>query len=35
MIPAVRKFYAAVMERRLSRAGDPRLARHIANATGT
>lgn len=33
MIPAVREFYAAVMERRLTHDGDPRLARHIANAT--
>jgi phage terminase large subunit-like protein len=33
MIPAVREFYAAVIEKRLTHDGDPRLARHIANAT--
>lgn len=33
MIPAVREFYAAVVEKHLTHDGDPRLARHIANAT--
>lgn len=32
MVPACREFYTAVVEGRLSHDGDPRLARHIANA---
>lgn len=32
MAPACTAFYAAVMERALSHDGDPRLARHVANA---
>jgi phage terminase large subunit-like protein len=33
MTPACRDFYAAVVEQRLTHDGDPRLARHMANAT--
>jgi phage terminase large subunit-like protein len=33
MVPACREFHTAVVERRLSHDGDPRLARHVANAT--
>jgi phage terminase large subunit-like protein len=33
MVPACSEFYAAVMEKRLTHDGDPRLASHIANAT--
>jgi phage terminase large subunit-like protein len=33
MILAIREFYAAVIKRRLTHDGDPRLSRHIANAT--
>lgn len=33
MVPACSEFYSAVMEKRLSHDGDPRLASHIANAT--
>lgn len=32
MVPACSEFYRAVMEQRLTHDGDPRLARHIANA---
>jgi phage terminase large subunit-like protein len=31
--PATKEFYTAIMERRLTHDGDPRLARHIINAT--
>lgn len=33
MVPACTEFYAAVMEKRLTHDGDPRLSSHIANAT--
>lgn len=33
MVPAVREFYAAATSAGLTHDGDPRLARHIANAT--
>jgi phage terminase large subunit-like protein len=33
LMPACRDFYAPVVEKRLTHDGDPRLARHIANAT--
>lgn len=33
MVPATREFYAAVVEGRLTHDGDPRMARHVANAT--
>jgi phage terminase large subunit-like protein len=33
MVPACRELHTAVVERRLSHDGDPRLARHVANAT--
>ena len=33
IVPATREFYTAVVERRLTHDGDPRLERHIANAT--
>jgi phage terminase large subunit-like protein len=32
MVPACTEFYRAVLEQRLTHDGDPRLARHIANA---
>jgi phage terminase large subunit-like protein len=32
MVPACADFYAAVMEKRLTHDGDPRLAQHLANA---
>lgn len=32
MVPACQEFYSAVVERRLTHDGDPRLAEHIANA---
>jgi phage terminase large subunit-like protein len=32
MVPACARFYDAVMDGRLSHDGDPRLARHVANA---
>jgi phage terminase large subunit-like protein len=32
MVPACQEFYAAVVEKRLTHDGDPRLASHIANA---
>jgi phage terminase large subunit-like protein len=32
MTPATREFYTAVLEKRLSHDGDPRLSRHIRNA---
>ena len=32
MVPACQEFYAAVIEKRLTHGGDPRLASHIANA---
>lgn len=32
MAPACTAFYAAVMDRRLTHDGDPRMARHVANA---
>jgi phage terminase large subunit-like protein len=32
MVPACQEFYAAVIEKRLTHDGDPRLASHIANA---
>lgn len=33
IIPATKEFYTAIVEQRLTHDGDPRLARHIANAT--
>lgn len=32
MVPACQEFYVAVMDRRISHDGDPRLARHVGNA---
>lgn len=32
MVPATQRFYEAVMNRGLTHSGDPRLARHVANA---
>ena len=33
MIPATQRFYEVVVERHLTHSGDPRFARHVANAT--
>lgn len=32
MVPAWKEFYGAVLDKRLSHDGDPRMARHVANA---
>jgi phage terminase large subunit-like protein len=32
MVPACQEFYAAVIEKRITHDGDPRLAAHVANA---